>query len=200
MDLATLDRILNNTGEMSIALARLRAAIHEAGLAPEAILEVDRVFEELRDQAMRLRLVPIGPMLRQQLRGVRDLAGAHGKLARLAVEGDDVEVDAAVLDGLRDPVTHMVRNAIDHALEKPEADVRHQPAGKDPVGTITIRARYAAGWVVVEVCDDGAGFDRGEHPPSEGARWASSPRARTPATTSSSVARLRPRVLRPLPR
>jgi len=157
VDLATLDRILNNTGEMSIALARLRAAIHEAGLAPEAILEVDRVFEELRDQAMRLRLVPIGPMLRQQLRGVRDVAAAHGKQARLVVEGDDVEVDAAVLDGLRDPVTHMIRNSIDHALETPEV---RAAAGKDPTGTITLRARYAAGWVIVDVCDDGAGFDR----------------------------------------
>jgi two-component system chemotaxis sensor kinase CheA len=121
------------------------------------LLEVERLFEGLREQAMRLRLVSIGPMLRQQLRGVRDLAASHGKLARLVVEGDDVEVDASVLDGLRDPVTHMVRNAVDHALEKPE---ERRAAGKDPIGTIALRARYEAGWVVVEVADDGSGFDR----------------------------------------
>jgi two-component system chemotaxis sensor kinase CheA len=156
--LATLDQIVTHTGELSIALARLGGIITRHGDGRDALLEVERLFEALREQAMRLRLVPIGPMLRQQLRGVRDLAAAHGKLARLVVEGDDVEVDASVLDGLRDPVTHMVRNAVDHALEEPE---RRRATGKDPIGTITLRARYEAGWVVVEVSDDGAGFDRG---------------------------------------
>jgi len=156
--LETLDQIVTHTGELSIALARLAGVIASRDDARDALLEVERLFEGLREQAMRLRLVPIGPMLRQQLRAVRDLAAGHGKLARLVVEGDEVEVDASVLDGLRDPVTHMVRNAVDHALEQPD---RRRAADKDPVGTITLRARYEAGWVVVEVSDDGAGFDRG---------------------------------------
>lgn len=158
VDLATLDRILTHTGELSIALARLHGTIGLQGDTVDALAEVERLFADLREQAMRLRLVPIGPMLRQQLRAVRDLAASHGKLARLVIDGDDVEVDAAVRDGLRDPITHMVRNAVDHALEAPEA---RRAAGKEPVGTVTLRARYEAGWVVVEVCDDGAGFHRG---------------------------------------
>jgi len=157
VDLATLDRIVTHTGELGIVLARLHEALQPYEDAQDALLDVERIFEDLREQAMRLRLVRIGPMFHQQLRGVRDLAAAHGKLARLMVEGDEVEVDAAVLDGLRDPVTHMVRNAIDHALERP---AERQAVGKDPVGTVTLRARYEAGWVVVQVCDDGAGFDR----------------------------------------
>jgi len=157
VDLTTLDKVVTHTGELSIALARLRASLGPRADALDALHEVDRLFGDLRDQMMRLRLVPIGPMLRQQLRPIRDLAAAHGKLARLVVEGDDVEVDAAVRDGLRDPITHMVRNAIDHALETPEA---RTSAGKGSFGTITLRARREAGWVVVEVCDDGAGFHR----------------------------------------
>ena len=157
VDLSTLDQAVTHTGELSIALSRLRAILGPQDQAQDALHEVDRLFGNLRELMMRLRLVPIGPMLRQQLRPIRDLAASHGKLARLVVEGDDVEVDAAVRDGLRDPVTHMVRNALDHALEKPEVRTR---AGKEPFGTITLRARREAGWVVVEVCDDGAGFQR----------------------------------------
>jgi two-component system chemotaxis sensor kinase CheA len=158
VDLAGLDRILTRTGELSIALSRLRGTLRGCVEITDELLEVERLFSALREQTMSLRLVPIGPMLRQQLRAVRDLAGALGKLARLEVDGEDVEVDAAVLDGLRDPVTHMVRNAVDHALETPEA---RRLANKDPVGTIVLRARCEAGWVMVEVCDDGAGFHRG---------------------------------------
>jgi two-component system chemotaxis sensor kinase CheA len=157
VDLATLDQAVTHTGELSIALSRLKAILGPRSAGQDALHEIDRLFGDLRELMMRLRLVPIGPMLRQQLRPVRDLAASTGKLARLVVEGDDVEVDAAVRDGLRDPVTHMVRNALDHALELPEA---RKADGKEPFGTITLRARREAGWVVVEVCDDGAGFRR----------------------------------------
>jgi two-component system chemotaxis sensor kinase CheA len=160
VDLATLDRILTETGELAIAMARARAALERTSASPEsetALVEAERIFSTLRDQVMRLRLVPIEPMFRQQRRAVRDLAAAHGKLARLVVESHDVEVDTAVVDQLRDPITHMVRNAIDHALETPDA---RRAAGKDPVGTITLRAEHRGGHVLVEVRDDGAGFNR----------------------------------------
>jgi two-component system chemotaxis sensor kinase CheA len=157
VDLATLDQAVTHTGELAIALSRLRTNLGPRSDVLDSLHEVERLFGNLRELMMRTRLLPIGPMLRQQLRAVRDLAASHGKLARLVVEGDDVEVDAAVRDGLRDPITHMVRNAIDHALEMP--DVR-TAAGKDSFGTITLRARREAGWVLVEVCDDGAGFRR----------------------------------------
>ena len=160
VDLRTLDRILTFTGELSIARARLRTVLDRAvplAEASDAMGETDRIFDDLREQVMRLRLVPVGPLFRQQLRAVRDLAPAHGKLARLAIEGEDVEVDTEVVERLRDPVMHMIRNAIDHALETPSA---RRDMGKDPTGTITLRARHRAGRIIVEVADDGAGFDR----------------------------------------
>jgi two-component system chemotaxis sensor kinase CheA len=157
VDLSTLDHAVTHSGELAIALSRLQATLRSGGDAFDALNDVERIFADMRGLLMRVRLVPIGPMLRQQLRPIRDLASVHGKLARLVVEGDDVEVDAAVRDGLRDPVTHMVRNAMDHALETP--DVR-TAAGKEAFGTITLRARRESGCVVVEVCDDGAGFRR----------------------------------------
>jgi two-component system, chemotaxis family, sensor kinase CheA len=101
--------------------------------------------------------VPIGPTFHQHVRTVRDLALAAGKQARLMVEGADVEVDTAVVEHVRDPLTHMVRNAVDHGIEAPE--VRRE-RGKDPVGTVWLRAYHESGFVVLQVSDDGAGLDR----------------------------------------
>jgi two-component system chemotaxis sensor kinase CheA len=159
VDLATVDRIVTHLEELAIARARLAVTLdgHEDPEALDALTETDRHFDQLREHVMRLRLVPIGPALRAHARAVRDLAPRHGKLARLVIEGAGVEVDAAVLEALRGPITHMVRNAIDHGLEAPDA---RRAAGKDPVGTITLRARQESGRLVVEVSDDGAGFRR----------------------------------------
>jgi two-component system chemotaxis sensor kinase CheA len=160
VDLQTLDRIVTSTGELSIAHARMRSVLAESGagaLAIDAIEEADRLFADLREQVMRLRLVPVGPMFRQHLRTVRDLTLTTGKEARLVMEGEDVEVDTAVVVGLRDPIMHMIRNAIDHAIEAPD---ERRARGKDPVGTLTLRARHEAGRILVEIEDDGAGFDR----------------------------------------
>ncbi len=159
VDLRTLDRILTATGELSIARARLRGAMEGVTNAEtwDALLDTDRLFAELRDHVMRLRLVPVGPAFRAQVRAVRDLAAAHGKRARVVIEGHDVEVDTSVVDALRAPLTHMIRNAIDHGLEAPSD---RRAAGKNPVGTIALRARHEAGRLVVEVSDDGAGLRR----------------------------------------
>jgi len=102
-------------------------------------------------------MVPVGPLLRQYARTVRDVARAHGKVARLVIEGGDVEVDTAVIERIRDPLTHMIRNAIDHGLESPEM---RREQGKDPCGTITLRASHDAGDIVVALSDDGAGFSQ----------------------------------------
>ncbi len=106
---------------------------------------------------MKARMVPIGPSFHQHVRTLRDVATAHGKLARLVVEGEDVEVDTAVVEYVRDPLTHMVRNALDHGIEPP--DVR-RARGKDPVGTLLLRAAHEAGNMVIQVKDDGQGLDR----------------------------------------
>ena len=119
--------------------------------------DLDALHNELQELIMRSRMVPIGPLFRQYARTVRDLASAHGKNARLVTIGDDVEIDTRAVEMLRDPLTHMIRNAIDHGLE-PSA--QRSLAGKLPAGTITLEARHEAGSVIIKVSDDGAGLDR----------------------------------------
>ncbi|MBI5496346.1 MAG: chemotaxis protein CheA [Deltaproteobacteria bacterium] len=162
VDVARLDEMLNVVGEIAVARGRLTQAL-SAGAAHggdellEAYGDTERLWSSLQELVMQVRLVPVGPLFRQHRRTVRDLALRLGKRARLVLEGEDVELDTAVLDHLRDPLVHMVRNAVDHGLEPPEARVQ---AGKDPVGTVTLRARHDAGSLVIQVEDDGRGLDR----------------------------------------
>jgi two-component system chemotaxis sensor kinase CheA len=162
VDVDKLDRILNLMGELTIARGRVSETLRlaEEPRAREALelhRHSDRLFTDLQDLVTRARMVPIGPVFRQQVRAVRDIATARGKRARLLVEGTDVEVDTSVIEHLRDPLTHMIRNALDHGIETPEA---REVAGKDPCGTITLRARAEGGSIVIEVADDGRGLDR----------------------------------------
>jgi two-component system chemotaxis sensor kinase CheA len=103
-------------------------------------------------------MVPIGPRFEQQRRLIRDLAASSNKPMRLIMEGRDVEVDASLIEQIKDPLTHLIRNAADHAVEPPEV---RQRKGKDPVATIILRAFYDGAGVVVQVADDGRGFDAG---------------------------------------
>ena len=155
-----LDRTLDLVGEIAIARGRIAQMLADGRPAAEVLeahREADRLHMELQEGVMKLRMVPLGPVLRPYTRSVRDVAAAHGKAARLIVEGGDVEVDTSVVDQLRDPLTHMVRNAVDHGIESPAA---RQAAGKDPVGTVTLRARHEGGSIVLQVLDDGAGLSR----------------------------------------
>lgn len=162
VDVARLDKMLDLSGEIGIARGRLTELL-ERRVAPSqedllaAHREADRLYLDLQELIMKSRMVPIGPVFYQHVRTVRDLAAAQGKQARLVVEGGDVEVDTAVVERVRDPVLHMVRNALDHGVE-PAAT--RQAAGKDPCGTLTLRAFHDAGSMVIEVADDGAGLDR----------------------------------------
>ena len=161
VDVQKLDRMLDLSGEIGIARGRL-AEMLERGVAShgdilEAHRETDRLYLDLQELIMKARMVPIGPIFHQHVRTVRDLATAQGKQARLAVDGDDVEMDTAIVEYVRDPLTHMVRNALDHGIEPP--DVR-RAAGKDPCGTLLLRAHHEAGSMVIQVADDGAGLDR----------------------------------------
>ena len=154
-----LDRMIDLVGELAIArggVAKLLADDGARALLVEAVSDTDRLHEQLQELVMSLRMIPIGPALQRFARTVRDLAAAHGKLAQLRIEGGDVEVDTAVVTALREPLTHMIRNAIDHGIEPP--NVREQ-AGKRRVATVTLRARHIAGRIVVDVEDDGRGLD-----------------------------------------
>ena len=159
VDVDRLDRMLRLAGEIAISRGRLREMLdRDAGGrdALETHREADRLFLDLQEQIMEARLVPLGPVFRRHQRTVRDVGLAVGKQVALAVEGDEVEVDMAVVEHMRDPLTHMIRNAIDHGIEAPDARAR---LGKDPCGRITLRARRDSGSIVVEIEDDGAGLD-----------------------------------------
>ena len=162
VDLRKLDRLLHLTGEIAVIHGRLTGAAERGGgLDRQELLEVhgalDPLLGQLQERVTELRMVPVGPLFRQQGRAVHDLAAAQGKRVRLSLEGEEVEVDAAVIEQLGAPLTHLIRNAVDHGIERPEERRR---AGKDPCGEIALRAFHAAGQVVVEVRDDGAGLDR----------------------------------------
>jgi len=162
VDVAKLDRMLNLTGEIAIArgrVAQMMAALpaHVGQEILEAHRDADRLQMELQEQVMKARMVPVGPFFRQYARTVRDVARAHGKAVRLVTEGDDVEMDTRVVERLRDPITHMIRNSIDHGIESPEL---RAALGKAPEGCLTLRAAHEGGLIVIEVHDDGAGFNR----------------------------------------
>ena len=161
-DVEKLDHMLNLTGEIVIAQGRLRRMIEKLGTEQgSAILEMhreaERLYMDLQSEVMSIWMVPIGPLFRQFIRSVRDMAKSHGKLARLEVIGEDVEVDTTVLEQLKDPLLHLVRNAVDHGLEKP---VVRKSQGKNPSGLIRLSAAHSGGNIIVTLQDDGAGFDR----------------------------------------
>ena len=159
ISLDTLDRILDLTGEIAVDRGRLREALERGGgdgrEAAEMHRESDRLHAELQELVMKARMEPLGATFGRFARVVRDLAASLGKSARLAIEGEDVEVDAKVIEHVRDPLTHLVRNALSHGIEPPQ---QRRALGKDPAGLIRLRAFREAGGIVIEVEDDGAGL------------------------------------------
>jgi two-component system chemotaxis sensor kinase CheA len=162
VDVTKLDRLLDLTGEIAIARGRIAQLLENPGAADlvairETARAADSLHTELQELVLKARMVSVGPLFRQYSRTVRDLAKAHGKLARLEIEGEEVEVDTSVIEHLKDPVLHMIRNAIDHGIELPAVRKRK---GKPASGTLTVRAAHEAGSIVIEVRDDGAGLSR----------------------------------------
>jgi two-component system chemotaxis sensor kinase CheA len=158
-----LDRLVTLMGEIAVSRGRLGEALVRAGRnarmedVAEAHRSADRLLLDLQEEVMRARMLPLGPMMRQFARTVRDVATATSKQVDFEIEGEDVDVDMSVVEHLRDPLTHILRNAVDHGIEAPAARVE---AGKEPRGRIVMRAWYQAGFIAVQVQDDGAGLDR----------------------------------------
>src|SRR5260221_2721185 len=133
-----LDRMLNLAGEIAIARGRVQQMLATRNFDADSLTEIERQVDllqtELQELIMRARMVAVGPLFRSYERTVRDTAASHGKSAHLVMIGEEVEVDTAAVEMLRDPLTHMIRNAIDHGLELPEERIAN---GKPAAGTIT---------------------------------------------------------------
>jgi two-component system chemotaxis sensor kinase CheA len=182
-DLGRIERVLGDvTGELDHGADRL-----------------DAISAELREQVMRLRMVPIGGIFKKHVRTVRDLAASLGKRARLELAGEDTDLDKLLVEALDEPLMHLVRNAVDHGLEMP--DVR-AAAGKPPEGVVRLTASHRGNQVEIRLADDGRGMDpaklraRASRPPRRSATsraaasaWTSSappssPASRAPSTSS----------------
>ncbi len=162
VDLERIDRLVNLVGELVINQAMLAQSVTEAGLPPnspvmtglEAFMMLTR---DIQDSVMMIRAQPVKPLFQRMGRIVREASGTVGKNVRLRTEGETTEVDKTVIERLADPLTHMIRNAVDHGLEIPEERVA---AGKPPEGVITLSAQHRSGRVIIGLTDDGAGIDR----------------------------------------
>jgi two-component system chemotaxis sensor kinase CheA len=163
VDVGKLDRMLNLTVEFAIAQGRQRRMLEEKfgrlGSGRELLEShhgLESLFLELQELVMKIRMVPVGPTFHRFARSVRDTARKNGKLARMLVLGEDVEVDTTILEHIHDPLMHMIRNSVDHGLETPEV---RRSLGKDPSGKIVLEAFHDSGNIVVQISDDGAGLD-----------------------------------------
>ncbi|WP_375259782.1 chemotaxis protein CheA [Citreimonas sp.] len=162
VDLDRVDRLINTVGELIINQAMISQRIEELDLPTVAHLtnELEAyklLARDIQEGVMAIRAQPVKPLFQRMSRIVREASDATGKKARLVTLGDSTEVDKTVIERLADPLTHMVRNAVDHGLEK--ADVR-AAAGKDTMGTIRLSAAHRSGSVFIEITDDGAGLNR----------------------------------------
>jgi two-component system chemotaxis sensor kinase CheA len=162
VDLDRVDRLINLVGELVINQAMLAQRVLEAGLARASgvatgLDELEQLTREIQDSVMAIRAQPVKSVFQRMPRLVREIGAMTGKLVRLVTEGENTEVDKTVIERLADPLTHMIRNAIDHGLEKPEA---RAAAGKPEEGLVHLSAAHRSGRIVIEVSDDGAGINR----------------------------------------
>ncbi|GAA5164212.1 chemotaxis protein CheA [Viridibacterium curvum] len=154
-----LDRLINLVGELVVGCAgvTLRAQRNGDGDLYESAESLSSLVELIRDDAMQLRMVPIADTFRRFNRVVRDTSHELGKQIVLQIEGADNELDKSMVEKLTDPLTHLVRNAIDHGIEHPD---QRAAAGKPAEGHLKLSARHESGCFVIEVSDDGAGLNR----------------------------------------
>lgn len=159
IDAAKLDQLINRVGELVIAASATTLQAHQAGNVEmiESVAVVNGLVEGIRDDALTLRMVPIHEIFNRFPRVVHELSLQTGKSVTLNIQNADTDIDKSMVEKLTDPLLHLVRNAIDHGIEKPSV---RQDKGKPEQGRITLNAYHDAGAVVVEVSDDGDGISR----------------------------------------
>ena len=153
-----LDKLMTLVGELVLArnqLVQLTNTLENTGL--QAVSErMNLIATELQEQVMKTRMQPIGNIWNQFPRTVRDVALGLGKEVNIEMEGKETELDKTIIEAIKDPLTHLVRNSVDHGIELPEARVK---AGKDRAGRLILRAFHEGGQVNIEITDDGAGLN-----------------------------------------
>jgi two-component system, chemotaxis family, sensor kinase CheA len=157
-----VDRLINLVGELVINQAMLSQRVLEANFAASSSVvigleELEQLTREIQESVMAIRAQPVKPLFQRMSRIVREVAEATSKEVRLKTDGEATEVDKTVVERLAEPLTHMIRNAVDHGIESPEARIA---AGKPAEGTVRLSAAHRSGRIVIEISDDGAGIDR----------------------------------------
>ncbi len=158
INVQALDTLMSQAGELVLSRNQLVDAIsrNDKRAISASAKRLSFVISELQEAVMQTRLQPIGNIFNKFPRMIRDLSKSLNKELRLVIDGNDVELDKTIIEGLSDPLTHMVRNAADHGIEPLQQRIQ---SGKPSEGTINLRAYHEAGHVVVEVEDDGGGID-----------------------------------------
>jgi two-component system, chemotaxis family, sensor kinase CheA len=158
-----LDQLVNLVGEMVTVQARLTQVSNKLGEAAFISIaeEVERLTNELRDTALNIRMLPIGSTFSKFKRMVRDLSQELGKEIEMETFGADTELDKTVIEKLNDPLVHIIRNSIDHGIEKPADRIA---AGKPATGTIRLGAEHAGDSVLITIYDDGGRDQSRRHP------------------------------------
>jgi two-component system chemotaxis sensor kinase CheA len=158
VDVDLLDGLLNLVGELVLARNQLVRGVMELGdtALVRSAQRLGMITSELQEGIMKTRMQPIDHIWSKLPRVVRDLSTSLGKQVQLVMQGKETELDRSLLEAVKDPLTHLVRNAVDHGIQEPDVRVA---AGKPPEGTLTLRAYHEGGHVAVEVADDGAGMD-----------------------------------------
>jgi two-component system, chemotaxis family, sensor kinase CheA len=157
-----VDALINLVGELVIAQAMVSQVA--TGMTGEGLIQIQealgmvvRSTRDLQERVMSIRMLPVGSVFNRFPRTVHDLALSLGKRVRLEISGADTELDKSVIERLGDPLTHLIRNSVDHGVELPEERVR---CGKPEEGVVHLRAFHEGGNVVIEIADDGKGLDR----------------------------------------
>jgi two-component system chemotaxis sensor kinase CheA len=158
IDLKKLDMLIDGVGELVIAQAMLAQRLTNENLAHiEELALIETLVRDIQEHAMAFRAQPISSVFGRVPRLLRELGTSTGKHVKLEVFGETTELDKTVIERLSEPMTHLIRNAVDHGIEPPE---ERRAAGKDPEGTLTLSAEQKAGRIIIRIADDGRGIDR----------------------------------------
>ena len=158
IELGKLDKLIDAVGELVIAQAMMAQRLAGDGLAvTEELALLEGLTRDIQESAMAIRAQPIGSVFSRVPRILRELTASTGKHVRLEVSGESTELDKTVIERLGEPLTHLIRNAVDHGIEPAEARLA---AGKPAEGTLTLSAEHKSGRILIRIGDDGRGIDR----------------------------------------